>query len=744
MTKISRILFGAFLILLGATSFSPAFAETEFCPDGQIEFTDPQTGEKGCTSDREGEEGTYQGCTYLNDRLNQAEKCIFCPLFKVLFGAAHEMAQHATDTTAIPIRNVLVVGFAVYIAFSLLGFVSSFTKKNAPDYLTNLIGMSFKVLIAFLFLTNVEELYNLFINPLLTAGLDFGGSLLFGAGGDEMSQCKAQISGTATGILPEALYQNLECYIKAIQKETAFAQATGSGVMCFGRAAAATFPYIWDFALVFEGLIIYLFALLLSLAFAFYLIDAVVRLGIVGALTPFLIACWPFKPTSKYTSAGLGMLLNTFFVFIFMGIVISINVALLTESLTSGGLEGLKAALNGDQIDEVKKIVDWSFGGFLILVCCCIFGFKFCAQASALAGQMAGGGGSDIGRNIGTMLASPVVKGGKKIGGMAAAPITDAASRGLNKVYDGAKSAVIHPVRTARSAFNGAKKAGLAAVVGAGNAYRAMANPKQTLQNATNNMADSMANKVQNAKDRYNQTKDTIRAAFNGEYAEDENATPMTAESAEAQNLESGTNPQPQTQKNASVNPKNGAVQPESFKPKAPLASAAQSVQKPSSFAQGLDSKIQQEADARTEQALRDYEDAKKENIADYEAYEKINSELVQLQEQQLAARNAAQSAQGTPAEASARENLNNIQRQIDLLKPQKQSLEDKLVSSRQKMNESATSYYVNKQKSTAYKAGKGDEFNEGKVRQEAGANNLGKITAEIEQVLKAGPRRTK
>lgn len=148
------------------------------------------------------------------------------------------------------------------------------------------------------------------------------------------------------------------------------------------------------------------FAWLISLAFAFYLVDATVRLGIVGALMPFLIASWPFKVTSKYTNQGFTMFMNTFFTYAFMGLVVSINIQLMGISLTGGqgGLDAIEEALNGNSVKVLSDLLDIGFAGFLILIASCIFGFKLCGQAAELAGSMAGGGGgSSIAPEIGGM-----------------------------------------------------------------------------------------------------------------------------------------------------------------------------------------------------------------------------------------------------------------------------------------------------------------------------------------------------
>ena len=158
--------------------------------------------------------------------------------------------------------------------------------------------------------------------------------------------------------------------------------------------------------MIFEGLIIWVFAWLLSLAFAFYLVDATVRLGIVGALMPFLIASWPFKVTSKYTTQGFTMFMNTFFTYVFMGLVVSINIQLMSESMSgvSGGMKAVVNALNSNEVTTLKNLLDIGFAGFLILIASCIFGFKLTSQATELAGSMAGGGGgSSIAPEIGGM-----------------------------------------------------------------------------------------------------------------------------------------------------------------------------------------------------------------------------------------------------------------------------------------------------------------------------------------------------
>lgn len=367
--------------------------------------------------------GNSRGCIPLPMKLAESKSCIFCPLFKTIFNAAQTMATQSYAALANAIANVLLIGLAIWIAFSVMAKVSSFTKMDTPKFITELLTQIFKVMVAYLLLRNADFVYSTIIGPLLKAGMEFGMSLLFETGSSYLNACgnADTMKNLSGGLLPSYLYTQLECFIQAVQAELAIPQSVGSTLMCVSRHAASkdlgavtsvTDVRMPDFGMMIQGLIIWVFAWLVSLAFAFYLIDATVRLGIVGALMPFLIASWPFKVTSKYTSQGWSMFMNTFFTFVFMGLVVSVNVQLMGHSLGgAGGFDSIIAAINSNEIDTLTQLLDIGFAGFLILIASCIFGFKLTAQATELAGSMAGGGSSAIGANIGGLAASAAKAG---------------------------------------------------------------------------------------------------------------------------------------------------------------------------------------------------------------------------------------------------------------------------------------------------------------------------------------------
>ncbi len=399
--------------------------------------------------------GVTRGCVPLPAKLAESRSCIYCPLFKTIFNAAQSMSTKAYDKLAGPLANVMLIGFAIVIAFMVLKNVSSFTKQDAPKFVTELLVNMFKVLVAYYMLKNANIVYGYIVGPVLKAGFEFGSSLLF-AENKYLAACDVSktLQNVSNGVMPAYLYTNLDCFIRAVQAEVAVPQSVGSSLMCVARNAGKESigpvrNVLWDFGMMFQGFAIWVMGWIISLAFAFYLIDATIQLGIIGALMPFLIACWPFKATRNYTNKGWGIFMNTFFVYVFMGLVVSINVELLGQGLTGskGGFDAIMKALNGNNVQELKELLDIGFAGFLVLVACCLFAFKLTGQASDLAGTMAGGGGPKIGANIGGLAygaATKGVQGTLKTGLGAAKAVSDKTglTNVVNKGRDWAKDKV--------------------------------------------------------------------------------------------------------------------------------------------------------------------------------------------------------------------------------------------------------------------------------------------------------------
>lgn len=385
--------------------------------------------------------GNTQGCEPLPFKVYEAKSCLFCPLFTIIYKAIQTASTEAYRTLSRPLSTLLLIGLAIWIALMVLRNVSAMTKQDAPQFLTDLFKNSFRVVIAFLLLRYSSIVYGVVIGPLLKAGFEFGGSFL-NSTQDVVKNCSMKPVSGEIGVLPEYVYVNLQCFLEAVQFELGVTQAIGSSLMCVAKHQGATsIGYLAnvlpDFSMLFTGALVWIIAFVISIAFGFYLIDAVIQLGIFGMLLPFLLMCYPFKITSGYFNTGVGVFMNSWFIFVFMGLVTNITLALIGQGATAGkgDMYDIETAINGNDIDALKNFVDIGFAGFVILLACCVFAVKLMGKVTELAGKFSGGG-----LNLGI---------GNKVGGLAASGVVNTAKWGVDKAK-GTLSAVGNAVGNAR------------------------------------------------------------------------------------------------------------------------------------------------------------------------------------------------------------------------------------------------------------------------------------------------------
>ena len=406
--------------------------------------------------------GAFNGCEVLPSKIYEFRKCVLCPLFSVIFRAADNMTVLSFKNLSGAFSALISLALGIYIAYSVFFHVGNITKQNASKLIGSLAQQSFKFLIAFLLLQYSTEIYKYVINPILFAGLSFGQALLISQ--SDVPQ-NAQVEIVNTVYYTPSLYYALENYISEIQKNLGYILSIGTSMVCIGSQMIINlnlldlFGKMADgFYIFVEGLIISGFGLSLLIAFAFYLIDAILQLGIVGAIMPFLIACWPFKTTSKYTKKGFDIILNSFFFFIFMGLIMRVNMELINsalgnmsedndvvnevseETIKSGMLHEIYEAITGQHETRLIELTDISGVAFLILIVACIFGFKLCGEATKLANKMASGAVSGIGSGIGTMAASAVTGAAKGV----SSPFTKRASAKIGNAVDKAPAAIVN------------------------------------------------------------------------------------------------------------------------------------------------------------------------------------------------------------------------------------------------------------------------------------------------------------
>ncbi len=390
-----------------------------------------------------------RGCDVIPVRVYNDSKCRFCSLIGVIFKTADSVAAISRNALASGFAIVIAVGMAIWMAMKTFVFVSSMTSQDAAKYITEMLKQSYKFIIAFFLLLYYDDVFTFIINPLLNAGLEFGLSFASGTSVEKRFEI-GNLSVASLQGLGENLpldyarnldnnyyniftYSSLENLAYNINLNYSLLQAIGSGLNCLGwRYILLIFGENgWEiglgFGCVIYGLFFSLFGFLSCLAFIFYILDAVVQLGVVGALLPFLIASWPFKITSKYTSTGFKILLNSIFTFMMIGLVVKISISLISkavelnteietsqQTISGGGLYELVQAIDNIDTEKLRIMVNVLSVGFLVFLFANILGFLLLARVSELVNRFSSGGMKASAPSLATMGASAIKGVAKK------------------------------------------------------------------------------------------------------------------------------------------------------------------------------------------------------------------------------------------------------------------------------------------------------------------------------------------
>lgn len=369
-----------------------------------------------------GKETKARGCEVLPIKLYKMKKCFFCPLTAVVFETANQITALSFASFAKSFIILIAIGFALWLAYTSLQLVFTYTKQDASKNITAILQQAGKFLIAFTLLSYPDDLFSLFISPILEAAIDMAdGVKAFKEVKNE--QYTPSVLMSADFFNSGGLYEKIEKFLADTQHQLATLQAIGSSLFCISGRVMMGFltdstALASGIKMMVLGIILFIFALLLSISFAFYFVDALLQLTIFGAMLPIMIAGWPWPQLKSYATTGLKMILNVFFVIFLTSLVVSVVILLidsaldemgkdkLTTSSSGTGIDGLFNAIDKQNINDLIALTDISGGGFLLFIFASIFGFKFIKEINKIAQKLSGGAGLEIAPKVATMGAS--------------------------------------------------------------------------------------------------------------------------------------------------------------------------------------------------------------------------------------------------------------------------------------------------------------------------------------------------
>ncbi len=383
------------------------------------------------TTTEEEPEETDDGCETFSTYLSKLSACPLCPVFEVILSTDAKIAHLSWNALAGKMQAIIGSIFLAYLALETLKNIGNMTGMGISSYLKSVLSLGFKVSIAYYLLDSSTYVYGYFISPVIKGGLDMGMAIA-NAGRPGIGQCvtgNADITSITSQELDSSLLNSILETVRCFGNTAATMPAVGRGLICHGWTIPDLQLDMW-----FAGLIIYLFGLMIWLCISFYLIDCTVQLGMVSALVPLLIACWPFKHTQSYSYKGVQLIMNTFFNYVMMGLVLLVGseiVGAASGSDTSNaGMDAMVAAINENDLDKLEKLAEFDGVAILVLISCCIFAMKLIGTANHLAGKFATSSGSNIGSKMGgaaMSAATNVAKAGARVSGNTALGVAKAA-----------------------------------------------------------------------------------------------------------------------------------------------------------------------------------------------------------------------------------------------------------------------------------------------------------------------------
>lgn len=236
--------------------------------------------------------------------------------------------------------NLMMMGFAVWLALRLLKFIGSVTEDSPSEVWNEILKKAFLcALCGFLASSSSMLLYtiNILLFPIYEAFLEFGSQILALSTSDITSVkvfgeeivfkepnviCKLGKDGLQATLesFPGGIKDMMGCMICGVAERLEL----GRQVAAITMTSGGIMPFL-------VGLLIWFIFIVVACAFVFYLVDSVFRFGMMILLLPIFIMSFAFGPTKKWTGIGFSNIMNSAaFMMAFSIIIATVLMAMVT------------------------------------------------------------------------------------------------------------------------------------------------------------------------------------------------------------------------------------------------------------------------------------------------------------------------------------------------------------------------------------------------------------------------------
>lgn len=364
--------------------------------------------------------------------------CWFCPIYDVLFNAMNKLATEV----ATKLRNVFImtlgVGLLFFIGFKVASTVVKLQEVDLMQFMSELFKHIGRAMIAFAFLAGTIQMYQIIISPfleyafalsidLLDKGQGLGGkiistgtSVIKDFSTSEICANMNQMGSTSNGLaFSNGLLAAMKCMLGQVSASLIMGMVIGAVVMMLG-SEDTTFGIFPNLPIMGTGLIIFGSYFLVYLAVPFKMIDSMIRLAFVCALTPLWIILWVFPQTVQYTKNAWEMLLNSCLTFVCLSIILVLVFQIL-EQMLPNKYDILASMISGFDKLAAKKMSPIA-GNTLLTAALGVLCWQMIGAASNLAQQIVKSYDINVGSGLDKQMAGAAGSTGSimgSIGGMA-------------------------------------------------------------------------------------------------------------------------------------------------------------------------------------------------------------------------------------------------------------------------------------------------------------------------------------
>ena len=270
---------------------------------------------------------------------NAQANCWQTKIAHAVTASADKLYVSSADSAIHGGANIVLVAFAVWMAFKLLKVLSSFKEENLGEVWTEIMQKAFICGICAYFLSTstyrIDVALRYTLIPIYNALLELGVNAL---GADTGGSVSLKDYGTVTfshasEACPLSSYETVryisgklnpftDCMICRLNDRLNAGLKIGIILISTGKLGP-----------IVVGIVILLLFLCAKFGFVLYLVDSLFRLNFALLLIPFLIAAVPFTFTRKWAKFGALMFLNSAGIMLFLGLLISVVVGAMEHIL---------------------------------------------------------------------------------------------------------------------------------------------------------------------------------------------------------------------------------------------------------------------------------------------------------------------------------------------------------------------------------------------------------------------------